>query len=312
VPVEKITFGCRVLTPLFLAGADGTERYAVPEFRAPSLKGAMRFWWRAVQAEEDRDRLKNTEAGIFGGAGKGEGKSTFGIGMSYTGPLHSKKYQLLPHHSGDENCFCVANRGEQCKKGMITRTAIFPGQEFSVEFSYNRPHQLFPPERLRALFKLTSILGGLGKRSRRGFGSFAINAIDGLKPEREVSLEYIHELLELLAPGKYHMGQNCIVLNGACGGHYPFIREIAIGRQYGSADELLKAIGMASHDHDVDCLGFVGTGDLKGRRLASPVYVSVISGGGGFRPVITTLNTESNITLRGDMAVQQAFKVAIL
>lgn len=311
MPVEKITFGCRVLTPLFLAGADGTERNAVPEFRAPSLKGAMRFWWRAVQAEEDTDGLKKTEAGIFGGTGKGEGKSIFGIRMSGVKSLLTGSHRLLPHHSGDVNCFCVANHGEQCKKGM-KRTAILPGQEFSVEFFYGRPHQVFTPERLKAVFILTSILGGLGKRSRRGFGSFEINAVDGIKPDREVNLEYIYELLELLAPGKNHMGQNSVVLNGACRGQYPFIREIAIGRQYGSAEELLKTIGKASHDHDKDCLGFVGTGKLKGRRLASPVYVSVISGGGGYRPVITTLNTASEINLRGNIAVQQTFKVAIL
>jgi len=28
---------------MFLAGADGVT----PELRAPSIKGAMRFWWRA-------------------------------------------------------------------------------------------------------------------------------------------------------------------------------------------------------------------------------------------------------------------------
>ncbi|WP_201721812.1 type III-B CRISPR module RAMP protein Cmr1 [Desulfotomaculum copahuensis] len=48
MPVGRITFECRVLTPMFIAGADGLT----PEFRAPSLKGAMRFWWRAVQAED--------------------------------------------------------------------------------------------------------------------------------------------------------------------------------------------------------------------------------------------------------------------
>lgn len=309
MPAVKIAFECRLLTPLFLGGADGTERDAVPELRAPSLKGAMRFWWRAAQAEEDGKRLKKTEAGIFGGTGKGEGKSTFGIRMNCIGPLRLKKYQLLPHHSGDGNCFCVAANDGRCRKGM-KRTAISPGQEFSVEFTSIRPHLAL--EQLKALFILTSILGGLGKRSRRGFGSFAVNAIDGLKLNREVNLEYVFELLEFLAPGKYRLGQNTIVLNSACRGKYPFIKEIAIGRRYGSAEELLKAIGSASHDYDEDCLGFVGAGEIKGHRLASPVCVSVICGDAGFRPVITTLHTESDIILRGDMKVQQDFKVAIL
>ncbi|WP_345894648.1 type III-B CRISPR module RAMP protein Cmr1 [Phaeodactylibacter xiamenensis] len=42
--MESITFHCKVITPMFLAGADGQT----PELRAPSIKGAMRFWWRAL------------------------------------------------------------------------------------------------------------------------------------------------------------------------------------------------------------------------------------------------------------------------
>ncbi|MCL6635962.1 MAG: hypothetical protein K6T29_09405 [Peptococcaceae bacterium] len=266
---------------------------------------------RAVQAEEELERLKKTEAGIFGGAGKEEGKSIFRIRITGAGSLRTVNYQLLPHHSGDGNCFCSASHGGRCEKGM-SRVAISPGREFSVEFFYGRPHPVFTPERLKALFTLTSVLGGLGKRSRRGFGSFEIGGIDGLGSGREISLKYIGELLDVLAPGKYRVTKNSILLNGACEGQYPFIREIAIGRQYGSAEALLKKIGRASHDHDKDYLGFVGKGQHKGRRLASPVYVSVISCGGWFRSVITTLNTASERPLRGDIAVQQAFKVAIL
>jgi len=306
--MKQITFHCRVLTPMFIAGADGVT----PELRAPSLKGAMRYWWRAVQAEGDLDRLKKTEAGIFGGVGEEGGKSSFRIRITRAESLRTNNYRLLPHHSGDRNCFCVAINDERCSRG-VTRRAFSPGQEFSVELSCGRLSQAFPPERLQALFTLTSILGGLGKRSRRGLGSYEISGIGGRKPESVVDLGYIGVLLNTLAPGKFCINANGIVLNGACDGRYPFIREIVIGREYASAETLLETVGMASHDHDVDYLGFVGMGQYKGQRLASPVYVSVVSAGGGrFRPVITTLNTVSERSLRGDIAVQQAFKVAIL
>lgn len=36
---KKIIFECEVVTPMFLAGADGKT----PELRAPSIKGAIRF-----------------------------------------------------------------------------------------------------------------------------------------------------------------------------------------------------------------------------------------------------------------------------
>ncbi|NER00596.1 MAG: type III-B CRISPR module RAMP protein Cmr1, partial [Cyanothece sp. SIO2G6] len=42
--METLTFTCKIITPMFLAGADGKT----PELRSASIKGAMRFWWRAV------------------------------------------------------------------------------------------------------------------------------------------------------------------------------------------------------------------------------------------------------------------------
>jgi len=53
--------------PLFLAGADGVT----PELRAPSIKGALRFWWRAINGEyKNYTVLKEQEATIFGDTSK--------------------------------------------------------------------------------------------------------------------------------------------------------------------------------------------------------------------------------------------------
>ncbi len=41
--MKSIKFTLETITPLFLAGADGQT----PELRPPSIKGMMRFWWRA-------------------------------------------------------------------------------------------------------------------------------------------------------------------------------------------------------------------------------------------------------------------------
>ena len=60
--MNSITFECEVITPMFLAGADGQT----PELRPPSIKGAMRFWWRAVNGHLQLKDLKEKEAEIFG------------------------------------------------------------------------------------------------------------------------------------------------------------------------------------------------------------------------------------------------------
>ena len=72
--MEKIVFECETITPMFMYGADGTT----PELRPASIKGVMRFWWRAIHGE-------NSEYENFGTTEK---KSSFSIKI--------QKYQGIP------------------------------------------------------------------------------------------------------------------------------------------------------------------------------------------------------------------------
>ena len=60
--MQTITFECEVITPMFMAGADGTT----PELRAPSIKGALRFWWRAMNGHLTLEAMRKAEGEIFG------------------------------------------------------------------------------------------------------------------------------------------------------------------------------------------------------------------------------------------------------
>ncbi|MEK6673676.1 MAG: type III-B CRISPR module RAMP protein Cmr1, partial [Nitrospirota bacterium] len=72
--LKKITFEIETITPMFLAGADQGKA----ELRAASIKGLMRFWWRALQADK-LDKLKENENRIFGSSDEGIGASKFAI-----------------------------------------------------------------------------------------------------------------------------------------------------------------------------------------------------------------------------------------
>ena len=67
--MHKITFECETITPMFLSGADG----ATPELRPPSIKGALRFWWRAMNGHLSLPELKRIEGEIFGDTGRRSG-----------------------------------------------------------------------------------------------------------------------------------------------------------------------------------------------------------------------------------------------
>ncbi len=51
--MKSITFTLRVITPLFMGGANQQA-----ELRAQSFKGMIRFWWRALKAEINIKKLK--------------------------------------------------------------------------------------------------------------------------------------------------------------------------------------------------------------------------------------------------------------
>jgi CRISPR-associated protein Cmr1 len=69
--MKTIAFECETITPMFLGSADGRT----PELRPPSIKGAMRFWWRAMNGHLSLEDVKKEEAELFGGSGEKEGRS---------------------------------------------------------------------------------------------------------------------------------------------------------------------------------------------------------------------------------------------
>lgn len=61
-PPFFLTANYRVVTPMFLSGADQTAA----ELRLPSFKGALRFWWRALAPARDVQQLRDVEDFLFG------------------------------------------------------------------------------------------------------------------------------------------------------------------------------------------------------------------------------------------------------
>jgi CRISPR-associated protein Cmr1 len=277
--MKTIRIECRVITPMFLTGADGKT----PELRAPSLKGAMRFWWRAMHGHLSLKELKEEESKIFGGSGEKEGRSSFSIKIKEIEILNEGIYQPLPHHT---NNWCNSAKGCIFKRGKCTKSyksaCISVNSRFETEILLNDP---LLECTVKNLFILTSVLGGLGKRARRGFGSFKILKINNTHFSNDNSLKSICNLLNSVS--NIFKNTNNISLNTEVHptANYPYIKEIRIGKEDDSYEGLLNTIGHASHDHNDNSLGFA-----RG-RLASPIYVSLIEDSQGYKPIITTLNT---------------------
>ncbi len=288
--MKSISFKCKILTPMFIGGADGRT----PEIRAPSIKGMMRFWWRAINGSLSIDELRKKEGELFGSSDEDVGRAKFTLFIQKcwdTDPGY--EYHPLPHHSGGKNCVYLnetpsCNRNGKCSKNFLF-PAIKPDKEFTCIIRAINEN-IMP---VQTIFEISFLLGGLGKRSRRGFGSVGITHIDVNPAPQYSSIEEIYGLLKSIEPDTYDLNNGKIirVKTAHPKATYPYIKEIEIGKSTNSWEALVKKIGGASHKHDCYYTGFVEKVGEDSYRFASPVYVSVIKNrDNDYLPIITTLN----------------------
>ena len=290
--MQTITFECETITPMFLAGADGQT----PELRAPSIKGAMRFWWRAVNGGLGLLELQAREGKIFGSTEYGRSKVIIKIKQDMK---WDERFSAPPTSHNPR----------------FQKNAFRPNQSFSITLSLTRTvklseNEFFTSEKLVHLFLLTATLGGIGGRVRRGFGAFNVNSISGY-PSNFKQPKTLKELINFLPSPTFKLVGKKIITLGQRGNKYPYIKEIEIGSP--NAD-IIKRIGYTTHDvkgmnryNYENALGHASRG-----RFASPIYVSVIKTNMGLRPIVTTLNTAPNNNKRIDYRLQNTFKNKIL
>jgi len=277
----ELKLRCRVITPMFMAGADGRT----PELRPTEFKGMMRFWWRAIKAENNIEDLKKEEVGIFGGTGEKEGKSKVMIKIIPEN-ISFSSYRALPHSNTK----------------TFTLRCIRTNSTFNVILSARENTLLF-----KNVFLLSIILGGFGKRSRRGFGSIEIVEPKELNFENLQKDKVLKKILEILNQVDNHYEiQNSKIISTKKGGSYPWIREIEIGKDESNWENLLIKIGKASHNHKDPSLGNATP------RMASPIYISVIKIQNMYYPIVTTLNSSFPPNYKCNLQKQIHFKREVL
>ena len=199
----------RVVTPLFCSGAD--PRLA--ELRLPSFKGVLRFWWRALawsQYSGDLQRIKEHEDALFGSADGGQSR----VSMRLASPLTSstvRKGDVLTVSQKDTRVIGEGARylgygvmeafdGKNTKAGRLTRSCLRAPFKFTAQL---RSRDLNEPEleSLKNALIALGTLGGMGARSRKGYGSTFLQAlcVNGEKQcEKPRTINGLHELIAAL------------------------------------------------------------------------------------------------------------------
>ena len=251
--MPSIQLRLEIVTPMFLRGNENLE------LRPPAFKALFRYWWRAAVGLTNVNNLRDEEGRLFGNT---QGRSPLSIRIPRVFALPSNQYAPLPH------------------SGNFTSEAYLPNGTFNLILAAPRLNEY------EEIAKPSFLLGGVGNRSRRGFGSiryqnWSFNTVQDLQNK-------VFQVLDGISPGRFLCQPNQIQLNTPTPPipDYPVIKAVHFGNTlWNNVDDLLRRIGQETHNH---CDKALGSADP---RMASPIHVRVQKVGNQFVPIVTQLNS---------------------
>lgn len=280
----------RVISPMYSYGAD---KHLEP--RPTELKGLLRNTYRIANPYLDVNSLYKYEVAFFGGQLKVNGES-----IAKASPMQIymtekekssdiNKIQLLFHRKKSPD-------PEAYDYGKIFRLKLLindkPDELISISFLENRDVKQWYTD----LFNLSLLIGGIGKRTRRGRGCMTTDELS--KISSKDLLQKVTELLNSVCGyDVYNFSKDTVKLAHTekdTDKQRPYIREIFCGelllKNKKSVEQYLRKIDWASH-YMADKYGNNrATGYCMNGRFASSVIVSLAETKEGIVPVYTILN----------------------
>ena len=197
-----------IVTPLFCAGADPSRA----ELRLPSFKGILRYWWRALawsRCGRDLDSIRKREDAIFGSAGSGQARlimrlapasapPAVPIGAVLTvSPTDSRPVGEGARYLGYGVMEAFASANKNTKAGQLTRSCLRPPLDFTVQIRARDLDEADLGSVKEALIA-AGTLGGMGAKSRKGYGSLVLRSLVVNQTEPWVAPRTIVELSEAI------------------------------------------------------------------------------------------------------------------
>lgn len=210
----------RIVTPLFAGGPKPEEQVRLSE---KGIKGALQFWWRALawhRYQGDTAKLREAEARLFGqAADKVAGQSRVRLRLVPPEPAAIwKRTDNLIDATGAPDLPGALYFGYGLAKsfgkdkGQLERPCLVPGQRFTLEVGFRgrRGSTSAGDEEeawrgVRDALILFGLVGGLGSRSRRGYGAVSLESLGSRDGKASwtapvTAEDYAEELRKRLAP----------------------------------------------------------------------------------------------------------------
>ena len=185
----------RVVTPMFCSGANQTKA----ELRLPSFKGVLRFWWRALawsRCKGDIEEVGKQEDKLFGSASTGQSCMSMRLEIKHE-PSEVSRGSVLTvsaqnrHTVGEGARYlgygvmaAFASHKQGIRAGELSRPCLRPSPKTPFEFTVRLRGRCGAGQVDSLLdgLKAVGLLGSMGSKARKGYGSLALHAlhVDGM------------------------------------------------------------------------------------------------------------------------------------
>lgn len=189
----------KLLTPMFGGGAVTKQADEDLIIRSSSIRGHLRFWWRATRgfALGSLEEMRRRENEIFGSTdqpaalkirveilnpGRPESPYKWVNGKANSAPNIAPAYLSFPLQP------------DQHTKAGSPLSTLLVGVRFKVTYSYSNAHK----EDVHRALWAWEIFGGIGARTRRGFG--AIQNDDSIRSITQVASELDNQVPLVASP----------------------------------------------------------------------------------------------------------------
>ncbi|MDD5392737.1 MAG: type III-B CRISPR module RAMP protein Cmr1 [Thiothrix sp.] len=176
----------RIVTPMFIGDAEQKASGISPA----SVKGALRFWWRALMWGKvgDLKELHKQESALFGSSADKGNAAAFTLRVisekltkTTTGATHSEfTKQAAARYLGYGLMEAFASRAKGTQAGQLVRDCLNENQTFTVTLTSFNPLE----DSLKQALMLFGLIGGLGSRTRHGMGSITLEALHEKLPKQ--------------------------------------------------------------------------------------------------------------------------------
>ncbi|NKC16672.1 MAG: hypothetical protein GKR94_32110 [Gammaproteobacteria bacterium] len=187
----------KVITPLFMAGADDA-----PELRAPAFKALLRWWFRAI-----KPYCAKEEAKLFGAAGGQHGRGAFALRVDGPTPC-TRDWSTAAFSPSGRNGRIDGPKHLGLKylsypfdlSGGRKRQFIQPEHTFELQLFFVKQPSADMLRRVLACVWLLGHVGAAGSRARRGFGALQLMQwrIDPQTPQAGVNAATLAPILQAL------------------------------------------------------------------------------------------------------------------